>query len=101
MWSHYADGHKGIALHFDSHAAPFDTVFAVEVRYAERYPEYSLFDPEPVALYTKSTLWYYEEEYRVIRVVAEGKRPAGAHGHIERSPRSAGFGTAQANELMC
>jgi hypothetical protein len=54
-----------------------------------------------VWVYTVLIVWYYEEEYRVIRVVAEGKRPAGAHGHIERSPRSAGFGTAQANELMC
>jgi hypothetical protein len=78
MWSHYADGHKGIALHFDSGVAPFDRVF--EVQYSERYPEYpfpafgSIASDEAAQamLYTKSARWDYEEEHRVIRVVAEG-----------------------------
>jgi hypothetical protein len=38
MWSHYADGHKGIVLHFDACVLPFDRLF--EVHYSDRYPEY-------------------------------------------------------------
>lgn len=78
MWSHYADGHKGIALHFDAHAVPLDRVF--EVHYSKQYPEYPFPAAESVAseeaaralLYRKSDSWSYEQEFRAIRVLARG-----------------------------
>jgi DUF2971 family protein len=78
MWSHYADGHNGIALHFDARVVPFDRVF--EVHYSELYPEYPFPAAEGVAstdaaramLYTKSVGWVYEQEFRAIRVLAAG-----------------------------
>jgi hypothetical protein len=78
MWSHYADGHKGIALHFDARVVPFDRVF--EVQYSKDYPEFPFPSAESVAsteaaralLYTKSDGWAYEQEYRAIRVLAAG-----------------------------
>src|SRR6202021_2172446 len=78
MWTHYADGHKGIALHFNPRVTPFDRVFTVH--YHGRYPEHPFPAFESVAtsgasramLYTKAAGWAYEEERRVIRVVAAG-----------------------------
>jgi hypothetical protein len=78
MWSHYAEGHKGIVLHFDARAVPFDRPF--QVHYSDRYPEYPYPAAEATAteeitramLYAKSAGWYYEEEYRAIRVLAPG-----------------------------
>ncbi len=78
MWSHYADGHKGIVLHFDARVVPFDRLF--EVHYSDNYPEYPVPSAEAVAstegaralLYTKSAGWAYEQEYRAIRVLAAG-----------------------------
>jgi hypothetical protein len=78
MWAHYADGHKGIALHFDPGVPPFNRV--LPVHYSEQYPEYPFPGSGPVAsseaaramLYTKSTRWTYEEEYRVVRIVEAG-----------------------------
>ena len=73
MWSHYADGHRGIALHFDASAAPFDAAY--EVHYSETYPEF----PFPISdadadnnkvramILTKSRGWCYKEEYRAVR----------------------------------
>ena len=78
MWSHYADGHKGIVLHFDARLVPFDRLF--EVHYADQYPEYPFPASEGIAaeeasramLYTKAAGWRYEQEYRAIRVLAPG-----------------------------
>jgi hypothetical protein len=90
MWSHYAVGHKGIALHFDPDVVPFKSIY--KVHYAKRYPQYPFpagesFAAEEAAramLYTKSIHWCYEEEHRVIRVIAEGTDQ-------ERSARAMGL----------
>jgi hypothetical protein len=78
MWAHYADGHKGIALHFDPRVPPFNRISPVH--YTDQYPEYPFPGSEPIAsseaaramLYTKATRWDYEEEYRVVRIVDAG-----------------------------
>jgi hypothetical protein len=73
LWSHYADGHKGIALHFE----PVSFPILFEVDYSERYPEYrypsadaAVVDESTKAmLHTKAMQWKYEEEHRVVRSV--------------------------------
>ena len=77
LWSHYADGHKGIALHF--RPLPFPVL--LDVNYSEKYPEYrypsadaTVVDEATKAmLHTKAMQWKYEEEYRVIRSVSSPK----------------------------
>lgn len=72
MWSHYADSHSGVCVEYD-----FETVknvvptACIPVKYTDSY-RYSI-DPknseEGVAnffkMYTKSTEWEYEKEWRV------------------------------------
>jgi hypothetical protein len=80
MWSHYADGHRGLALHFDARLPPFDR-YLFEVDYGEEYPEYpfpaaqtdvSTSEAARALLYTKAPGWRYEEEFRSIRVIEPG-----------------------------
>jgi Protein of unknown function (DUF2971) len=74
MWSHYADGHRGICLEFDASFHPFST--ALRVRYSNSIPYISVahmllrgYDQQNPALLpmitTKATCWSYEEEWRV------------------------------------
>jgi len=75
MWSHYADGHRGFCLEFDSTFEPFNR--AREVVYSETYPLINLAamitkkaakaDPYGLQklLLTKSFQWGYEKEWRV------------------------------------
>jgi len=75
MWSHYADGHRGFCLEFDTTLEPFNR--AREVVYSETYPlinlanmiveEHSKGDPYTIKelLLTKSFQWSYEKEWRV------------------------------------
>lgn len=75
MWSHYANGHKGFCLEFDTNYAPFlDTEQLRRVIYSEKYPSlpfsYYLKDesegiPDDI-LRTKSLNWKYENEWRLI-----------------------------------
>lgn len=73
MWSHYADGHKGLCLEFDTKYLPFsDREKLHRLIYSNSYPRLSPiaifqssnmpFDP----LVTKSKDWEYEEEWRFI-----------------------------------
>lgn len=72
MWAHYADGHRGFCLEFDTTQMPFKKAF--DVIYLPSYP---LINPAdtfirnlPVvskALFgTKSEHWAYEEEWRIM-----------------------------------
>jgi Protein of unknown function (DUF2971) len=72
-WSHYADRHRGVAIHFSTAHAPFS--FAFPVIYSQTYPEVIVprthQDPwEHVEriFFTKSALWAYEHEFRIMRV---------------------------------
>lgn len=76
MWSHYAYGHQGFCLEFDTSYFPFtetskDTL--IKVHYSDSYPPLSLSDLQPEKLpdlpkkllATKSSHWSYEAEWRV------------------------------------
>ena len=69
MWSHYADGHKGVALVFDASHSEF--ALAYEVSYApKRQPmEITTLDQSAIlknTLLTKLDTWAYEKEFRCI-----------------------------------
>jgi len=68
MWSHYADNHKGLCLQFDVRCQQIGEAY--KVHYQEQLPT-SLVgaadDQETIkALLTKSDIWAYEEEYRLL-----------------------------------
>lgn len=70
MWSHYADGHRGFCLEFDTAFDPFHK--ALQVQYSERIPSISpasvLLKGEGVLIpmiTTKSDCWAYEKEWRI------------------------------------
>lgn len=69
MWSHYADGHKGIALVVDASTGDFGRAFKVNY-VPERIPQ-DLMNDDPddnleSTILTKRSSWAYEEEYRCI-----------------------------------
>jgi hypothetical protein len=67
MWSHYADNHQGICLEFSCDNEVFGT--AIKINYADDYPRFDLTDDGGdilSPLITKSRVWSYEDEYRVI-----------------------------------
>lgn len=69
MWSHYADGHKGVALVFDASRGEF--AFAFKVAYtAERMPlditTENLQEILRATLLSKRETWAYEQEFRCI-----------------------------------
>jgi hypothetical protein len=75
MWSHYANGHRGFCLEFDTHYAPFAEAGKLhQVKYSHAYPGLNPVDvilgrmPHlPAALLTtKSEQWSYEREWRII-----------------------------------
>lgn len=69
MWSHYADGHKGICLEF---CCNNNELFpdAFKIMYEEKYPLLDFTDRslerQLVPFITKSSVWGYEDEYRLI-----------------------------------
>ncbi len=71
MWSHYADGHKGFCLEYDTRFLPFSK--AVPVEYSETYPTINpLEDINNLLIQlaiTKSIGWSYEEEWRIFHEV--------------------------------
>jgi hypothetical protein len=74
MWSHYADGGRGLLIEFDPQHPWFWTKrndsdsfrHLRKVKYEERVPAYFLNLPDDVALYSKSVEWSYEKEWRII-----------------------------------
>ena len=69
MWSHYADGHKGVALVFDTSHSEFS--LAYEVSYAPRRQPMEITTQDQSAvlkntLLTKRKTWAYEKEFRCI-----------------------------------
>lgn len=71
MWAHYADKHRGVVFKFDvlQDADFFMTPFHVD--YSAKYPIYNYIrDRERIAkllLETKSFVWQYEDEVRVMK----------------------------------
>jgi len=73
MWSHYADGHKGFCLEFDTNYFKFnDKLNLNEVIYNNSFPTLSPLDivQKPLRviepLITKSKDWEHEKEWRLI-----------------------------------
>ena len=73
MWSHYADGHRGICLEFDRGNDLIGTT--QQVKYRKTYPEwtnpYEMPDPLDLIL-TKSEEWWYEREWRIVATPLDG-----------------------------
>ena len=71
MWSHYADGHRGVCLQFRN-TGLIST--AMRVKYSQEYPEIrffygsSMYDQTVAFLLTKSNSWSYEDEYRLLKI---------------------------------
>jgi hypothetical protein len=78
MWSHYTASHTGICLEFDAHADPFK--YAAKVIYRRTYPAYDITGTGYEPLITKSEVWAYEAEWRI---VAEERNSAQALGNIK------------------
>jgi len=91
MWSHYADGHRGFCLEFDTSQLPFSKT--LEVTYVDHPP---LINPVDVLVQgpsedesnellrafvlTKARCWRYEQEWRLMHAEASklfgyGDRP--------------------------
>ena len=73
LWSHYADGHKGIAIEIDFYKGEKDIY---EVKYVPNLQEFkwgdtfltSLGNPIPTKVLSfKTEHWSYEDEYRIIQ----------------------------------
>ncbi|MCX6600505.1 MAG: DUF2971 domain-containing protein [bacterium] len=69
MWSHYADGHKGICIEYDSEKdIGFGNV--KKVNYSEEYPNTSIRDTKDEIMNklitSKARAWDYEDEYRLV-----------------------------------
>jgi hypothetical protein len=78
MWSHYAHSHQGICLEFSVQNELICA--ALPVQYRDTYPLFNLADDDVDAslevLLTKSDIWTYESEYRLI-AAAPGYRAPG------------------------
>ena len=75
MWSHYADNHRGICLAFNTDIQLFGS--ALEVQYVQDCPcvNPNMLTPDAViaAILTKSDVWRYENEFRILGIPdAEG-----------------------------
>ncbi len=81
MWSHYADGHRGFCLEFDTSYEPLSK--ARPVLYAEAFPVLEASEAAEIVVggkpdllasfrFTKSSNWSYEQEWRVFHL--EGGR---------------------------
>jgi hypothetical protein len=77
MWSHYADGHRGFCLEFDTRFEPFHKAF--KVTYSKEIPSInpthvlleSDTDPLMPMITTKADCWAYEQEWRIFHREAD------------------------------
>ena len=89
MWGHYTDNHQGFVIGFDSDHPFFskrkndsdEFGFLRRVEYQPERPQVTLTDSTSLAWFqTKSEVWSYEKEWRIVRVLSE------AEDRIDRSP---------------
>ncbi len=68
MWANYADSHKGICLEFSTRNEVI--CCALRVEYSPEFPIMRPYSKDPdedlVALLSKSDVWGYEKEYRLV-----------------------------------
>jgi hypothetical protein len=78
MWSHYARSHTGVCLEFSVQNELFCAALPME--YRQLYPEFDLAtdneDENLLPLVTKSIVWKYEDEFRVLATEAPYEFPA-------------------------
>jgi hypothetical protein len=85
LWSHYAEGHKGICLGFDLRRTRVEEVVYTDKRLHEQVPDEAEPGDVPLDLRerltkTKSSLWKYEEELRVfVDLEKEAKNEQGLY----------------------
>jgi hypothetical protein len=99
MWSHYADGHRGLCLQFNTGIDLFNKVFMV--KYSNSYPNLDfvklimmekhekISEEMLTPLLTKYTCWEYEREWRAFH-----KIPNTLYGYGATGLRSVFFGTS-------
>jgi hypothetical protein len=72
MWSHYSNSHTGFCVGFDTQKLT-NAIHGIckNVTYEDRIPIFSLFDDVGLfvdkLLFTKSKVWEYEDEFRMIK----------------------------------
>ncbi len=68
MWAHYASSHTGVCLEFSTRNEIISG--ALQVKYLDQYPILNFADNTEIGnilpLVTKSSVWSYEQEYRLI-----------------------------------
>ncbi|HYF66628.1 MAG TPA: DUF2971 domain-containing protein [Ohtaekwangia sp.] len=72
MWSHYSNSHKGFCVGFDSEKLFEQTTGQIgPVIYQDEFPKFGLFEDlihqSIKATYTKSSIWAYEKEWRIMK----------------------------------
>jgi hypothetical protein len=69
MWSHYADSHQGICIGFHTFYFLLDPslVMLNKVNYVTRFPKFEKLESLPIVT-TKSAVWKYENEYRLVNI---------------------------------
>jgi hypothetical protein len=89
MWGHYADNHRGLVIGFDSDHPFFNKKrnendefgYLRKVDYRRQRPNVVLSDTTSAIWFeSKSEHWAYEQEWRIVRVLAEATQ------RIEREP---------------
>jgi hypothetical protein len=92
MWGHYADGHRGFCLEFDTADPLLGSV--KQVRYSDQFPKLDVtaitskkFDQIMHLLLTKASHWSYEREWRAFHV-----KPACLFGYSRSSLTGLYFG---------
>ena len=77
MWSHYGSSHKGLCLEFSVQNKLFCDALPIE--YIDYYPSFNVSDTDEDAnlrpLLTKSSVWSYEDEFRIIATEPPYKFP--------------------------
>jgi Protein of unknown function (DUF2971) len=95
MWSHYASGHTGFLLGFDSEneffkhrqGEPDDIGKLRIVTYNSK--RVSDKDPEPDFFFTKNDEWTYEQEWRILRFLKDADQTPAESIHLFAIPPSA------------
>ncbi|PAJ97707.1 DUF2971 domain-containing protein [Burkholderia ubonensis] len=77
MWAHYGDNHRGVCLEFDARADLL--IGAYRVHYTDTLPVQRVYTDEEnaslVPIFTKSDVWAYEHEYRLVAEERQQARP--------------------------
>jgi hypothetical protein len=85
MWSHYADGHRGICLEFDGAAIQNAFPETHRVIYSDSEPRIAVFGPATDSMehakqfcLSKTEQWQYEKEWRALSPTSGPKAMTGA-----------------------